>query len=176
MKRSVCLLVGVLVYLLATTACKGRNRARVQTEEETPALSSMVYMADPRASHQLLKGFHDIEQNAWRWTMGRFSVLLRPPRGAAEKGAVLQLKFVVPEAVIAKLQSTTLSATVNGALLKPETYSAPGEYTYSREVDPKLLGGEAATVDFSLDKSLPPGSADQRELGIIVTMVGFEAK
>ena len=34
----------------------------------------------------------------------------------------------------------------------------------------------AVNVDFMLDKALPPSPADNRELGVIVSSVGFEAK
>jgi len=40
-----------------------------------------------------------------------------------------------------------------------------------------LLNEEALRIDFKLDKSLPPGTGgDQRELGVIVSSVGLEAK
>ena len=66
--------------------------------------------------------------------------------------------------------------TVNGSALAPETYSKEGEFTYSREVAPNLLTGDAARVDFTLDKALAPSEADQRELGIVVNSVGLEPK
>ena len=68
---------------LAPVACKRHKRVTVLTEEEGPALASMVATADPHAAAQLLTGFYGIEQNSWRWTAGRFSVVLRPPRTAA---------------------------------------------------------------------------------------------
>ena len=52
----------------------------------------------------------------------------------------------------------------------------PGQYTYTRDVAPNLLGSEAVRIDFQLDKSLPPSSADARELGVIVASVGLDAK
>jgi hypothetical protein len=51
-----------------------------------------------------------------------------------------------------------------------------GDYTYSRDVPPELLTGDAVTVEFTLDKALPPNPSDQRELGVIVQMVGLEPK
>jgi hypothetical protein len=136
----------------------------------------MLHVADPRAGQQLVSGFHAIEQNAWRWTEEKFSVLLRPPREAAQKGALLSLKFSVPEAVSQKLGAMALEASIGGAPLGKESYTMPGEFTYSREVPAKLLAGESVRVDFALDKSLPPGEHDQRNLGVIVTAVGFETK
>ena len=108
--------------------------------------------------------------------MGQFTVALRPPRNAALKGATLHLKFTIPEAVVAKLKTMSLSASVNGTALSPETYTQPGEFDYSRDVDPKLLTGDAVNVDFTLDKFLPAGMVETRELGVIATSVGFEAK
>jgi hypothetical protein len=174
----------VFVILLAAACaaaapgCKRKQKIQVvETEEEPEAgLVSTVHVADPAAGQQLLKGFHGVEQGAWRWTMGKFSVLLRPPRTAPAKGALLQLKLAVPDPVIDKLKSVTLSATVNGVALAPETYAQPGEYTYTRDVPARALQGEAVQVDFALDRFLAPGVADARELGIVVSMVGLEPK
>jgi len=163
--------------LMAGAGCKRRDRVRIQQiEEEGPQLATAIHVADPRASAQLVSGFYDVEQNAWRWTAGKFAVILRPPRGAAQKGAVLRLKFSVPEAVIDKLKAVSLGASIDGTALSPETFTQSGEFTYQRDVPGALLARDTAKVDFSLDKSLPPGAGDQRELGVIVTSVGFEAK
>ena len=159
------------------TGCKREKKTRVEaTDEAGPTLAAVVNMADARASVQLLKGFHDVEGNAWRWTMGKFSVTLRPPLNASQKGATLVVKMSIPEAIIGQVKSTTLTANVNGAAIAGETYTKAGEYTYSRDVPASALGADAVTVDFALDKFLPPGLADQRELGVVVSSIGFEAK
>jgi hypothetical protein len=177
MKTRVLLFV-LAVACAAAPGCKRKDKIQVQETIEEPetTLVSTVHVADPAASQQLLKGFHTVEQNAWRWTMGKFSVLLRPPRTASEKGAVLQLKLAVPDPVIAKLKSVSLSASISGVALPAETYSQAGEFTYSREVPAKALQGETVQVDFALDRFLPSGAADARELGIVVSMVGLEPK
>jgi hypothetical protein len=166
-----------LTLALAPLACKGHKRATVQMiEEGPPQLATVVHMADPRAAAQLLSGFYGVEHNAWRWTAGKFSVALRPPRTAAQKGATLELKFTVPDAVIAKLKAVSLSASVNGAPLGAESYAQAGQFTYSRDVPASALTGDSVKVDFVLDKFLPPSPADQRELGVVATSVGFEPK
>jgi hypothetical protein len=175
MRRKLAAAVAVCLLL---TACKHRDRKiRVQqTEEDSVSLASVIRIGDPRAAPQLLKGFYGIEEKSWRWTMGQFTVALRPPRNAALKGATLHFKFTLPEAVLAKLKTVSLYASVSGTALSPETYTQPGEFDYSRDVDPKLLAGDAVNVDFSLDKFLPAGMVETRELGVIATSVGFEAK
>lgn len=159
------------------TGCKRAKKTRVEaTDEAGPTLASVVNMSDTRASVQLLKGFHDLEGNAWRWSMGKFSVTLRPPQNASQKGATLVVKMTIPEAIMGQVKSTTLTANVNGAPIAGETYTKAGEYTYSKDVPASALGADAVTVEFALDKFLPPGASDQRELGVVVSSIGFEAK
>ena len=164
--------------LLFLSGCKQRERKirLQQTDEDTATLASMIHMADPKIAPQLLTGFYTVESNAWRWTMGKFAVALRPPRNAAVRGATLRFKFVVPEPVLARAKKMTLTAVVSGTPLSPQTYTQPGENEYSRDVDAKLLAGEAVNVEFTLDNFVPAGVIEQRELGVIATSVGFEAK
>jgi len=169
-------MAALALTLVCAPACK-RHKVTVQTiEEPTSNLASVVATADPHAATQLLSGFYGIEQNAWRWTAGRFSVLLRPPRGAATKGAVLQLKFTIPETSMPKMKMLTLTGYVNGTPLAPETYAKAGQYTYSRDVPAALLPGDSARIDFSLDKTMMPEGADRRELGVVASMIGFQPK
>jgi hypothetical protein len=165
----------LITLLIVAPACKRRQRGS-KADEAPAGLATMVNAADPRTAAQLVKGFHSVEQNAWRWTTGDFAVTLKPPAGAAQKGATLTLKFVVADAVLAKLKSMTLSATANGEKLAPETYTKSGEYTYARDVPASALKAEVVNVEFTLDKFLPASPEDQRDLGVIMTMVGFEAK
>jgi hypothetical protein len=124
----------------------------------------------------LVSGFYPIEAGAWRWTKQRFSVLLAPPAGAAQKGAWLRVRVTAPDGLIAKLGTITLAANVSGQELAPETYSAAGAYTYERDVPANLLRGESARVDFALDKVMPPAGPELRDLGIVVTSAGLEPK
>lgn len=175
-RRALVVLLAALPLLAASSGCK-RKKVQVQaTEEEAPRMASMVHMGDPKAQAQLVSGFYDIEQNAWRWAQKKFSVALRPPLGAAQKGATLTLKYTVPDVILSKLQSITITPTVNGTALAPETISKAGDYTLTRDVASTLLTGDSARVDFALDKALAPSESDQRELGIVVLSIGLEPK
>ena len=127
-------------------------------------------------TERLLESGVGIEQGRFRWTMGQFSVNLRPPLHASERGAKLVLNLGVPEPVIQKLKSIKLSASVDGVALPEETYSKPGGFVYSRDVPAAALAKSVVTVSFALDKCLAPSDADRRELGVVMTAVGFEAK
>jgi hypothetical protein len=175
--RRLALLVACAALLAGVPGCRRHKKARIETIEESgPQLSPVINMADPHASVQLLKGFYDTEQNAWRWTKGKFSVTLRPPLSAVQKGATLEVKFAAPDAVIDKLKSFTLAANVNGTPILGETFSKAGEHVYSKDVPASAFGPDAVTVEFALDKFLTPGAVDQRELGIVVSSIGFEPK
>jgi hypothetical protein len=133
-------------------------------------------MGDRTMANQLVSGFYDVESNAWRWTMQKFAVNLRPPAHAAQQGATLELHLTVPPPSIQKLGSLTLSASIGAVPLAPETYSKAGEYTYRRDVPANVLAGDAVRIDFQLDKAVPPGDVDKRELGVVASSVGLAAK
>ncbi len=162
---------------LAAAGCKRHKVATRPTDEGAPRrLASVVAMNDARAAGQLLSGFHSVEEGAWRWTERQFSISLARPLHAEQKGATLLVKLTVPPVSIDKLKSLKLSASVNGNSLDPETYTKPGNYVYRREVPANLLGGDPMRVDFSLDKAIPPGSPDIRELGVVVLSIGLETR
>ncbi|MCE5306848.1 MAG: hypothetical protein LLG20_04345 [Acidobacteriales bacterium] len=175
--RSATLVFAAFSLVLLAGGCKRKSKQQVHVvEEEKSSISTFVHVADPRASSQLGSGFYDVEQGSWRWTGKKFSVLLAVPENPAQKKISLVFKMAVPEPVIQQLKTVTLSATVNGTPLPPETYRKPGEYVFSRELDAKVLGGSSAQVDFTLDKVLPPGANDSRALGLVATSIGFDWK
>jgi hypothetical protein len=166
----------LLLAALATSACKrsGHHPEALLNEKDAPLLS-VVKVNDPAASAQLIRGFYAPE-GAWSWTMKKFEVALKPPAGAATKGATLTLKLNIPDPIISKLGPVTLSASVNGLALPPETYSKPGEYVYTRDVSTAALQGDVVAVEFTSDKAIPPTPDDPRELALIVVSAGLEPK
>jgi hypothetical protein len=132
-------------------------------------------MSDTSAAGQLLSGFYPVEANAWRWTARKFSVLLRTPPGAAQTGGNLSLNFTIPDVSIQQLKSVTLSASVNGMMLKSQEYTAAGTQVFTADVPASMLAADSVKVDFALDKSIPPG-VDKRDLGLVAASVGLAAK
>jgi len=169
------LALAAVSLVLAAGGCKKRKVTVGATEEGTPRMMSVLNMGDPKVEPQLVKGFHGVENGAWRWTEKQFTVSLRPPAGASQKGAKLSVKLTVPPVTIEKLKTISLSATAGGIALQPETYTTPGDYIYVRDLPASALGGDALRVDFQLDKAMPPGGGDIRELGIIVLSIGLES-
>jgi hypothetical protein len=158
------------------TGCKKPKRAAAISQEDAGQLRSTVHAADAKAAAQFVRGFHEVEQNSWRWTTGRFAVTLRPPATAKSKGATLVLEFAVPDPVIEKVKTLTLAANVNGAAIAGETYTKGGSYSYRKDVPASALQDEAVGVDFALDQFIKAGEIDARELGVIVSSAGLEAK
>src|SRR5438045_5186640 len=113
--------------IIATTSCKRAPRPA----PAGPDLVSVVRVDDPIASTQLVSGFYSLEGNPWRWTAGRFSAELKPPPGAGENGAKLELKLNIPDIVIKNLGSITLTASAGGARLTPQKFTEAGNYVYA---------------------------------------------
>jgi hypothetical protein len=167
----------VIGALLLTVACRREEKIKLEaTDESQPVLASTVHAADPKTSMQLTNGFHGIEQNAWRWTMGHFAVTLQAPAGAKERGAVLVMKFSAPDVVMQKLKKTTLTALVQKTAVGTATYTSAGEQTFRADVPAALLNSDAVNVEFSLDPFLPAGALDGRELGVVFVSASLEPK
>jgi hypothetical protein len=157
---------------LAPAACKRSAKHALLAATD---LRSVVPMGDPGADGQLVAGFHSAEGNSWRWTEGKFSVILRPPPGAAVEGAKLELNLNIPDAVIQQLGAVTLSAAAAGSRLPPEKYAAAGNYVYTRNIPANALSGDSVSVEFATDKAIPAGRIEKRELAVIVTSVGLSS-
>lgn len=164
------LAVGALTGLVA---CKKKKQDVQYVEEGGSQLMSAINVSDPKAAIQLLRGFHDVENNAWRWTGPKFAVALRPPKELPAEGAKLFMEYAVPELFTQKVPETTLTIFVNGKAMVPEKISKAGSYKLERTVSTDLLKGDVVTIDFALDKFLAAGAVDQRELGLIVSAVGL---
>jgi hypothetical protein len=167
----------VMIAVLAIAGLAGcmKSKKPVQyVEEGGSQLSNAINVADPRSAIQLLRGFHDVENNAWRWTAGTFAVALRPPKETPAEVVKLSVDYVLPDVFLQKIPETTLSITVNGKPLEPEKLSKPGPGKLERAVTAAMLQGDVVTVEFSLDKFLAAGAVDQRELGLIVSAVGLQ--
>jgi hypothetical protein len=165
-----------LFVLLAIAACKRRSSAADAPAELPAELLSSLSVADPRAAAQLTHGFYALEGGSWRWTAGRFGVALAPPGGARERGARLELKLSIPAVIFERLGPMTLHASFNGEPLAPETFPAAGDFVYARDISPDLIGPDAASIEFTTSRALPPGAEDTRELALVVTHVALLPK
>ena len=173
------LIVPLLLLASFSTGCKSREPdLAAYTEEEAapPRAAAGIQVADPQAAPQLVSGWWDVEDHAWRWTARKFAVVLRAPIGAARGGATLRFRFTLPDVVFSHFKSVTLSASVAGTPLAPETYRRPGPAIYTREIPAGLLSTPGVRIDFQLDNAFSPGNGDPRELGLIAHGLRLESK
>ncbi len=168
------IVAAVATLFAAGWGCKKQQEA-AQNENLPPA--SVIIVAQPRAERQLLEGFWQLENHAWRWTKHNFSVLLMPPPGAATSGAILEFSLTVPEVIIVRRESETLSASVGGVDLPPATYTAAGVYTYKADVPAKAFAVPGPVkVSFSTDKFIRAGEVEGRELALIAKRFSLTSK
>jgi hypothetical protein len=171
------LTVALALITLALPGCRIRKKAQQnQAAVDDGQLASVVNAGDPHRAVQFVRGFYGIENQSWRWTAKNFTVTLRPVKGSDIKGAKLELKLVIPEVMFNRVGAMTVDGKVNGLDLGPETFSSAGDATYTRDVPPVVLAGDAVSFDFSVDKGLPPSEKDPRELAVIVSSVGLLPK
>jgi len=131
-------------------------------------------MADSRTADQLLFGFYQVEDGKWRWTAREFSAALKPPEGAEQRGATLELQVFIPDSQIESLGPMTLSAVTDGYELDPETFSKGGTYVYSRTIPGAALATSLLPVKFSFDKAREPYSGDGRQLAAVVSQIQLQ--
>lgn len=166
----------ILVAALAACLVGCKRREGAATIEGQAPLQSAIRASNLRTEGQFSRGFHQLESGAWRWTMRTFSVTLKPPSGAAAKGATLKLEMTLPEALMTKTGAITLSAQAGDQKLADKTFDKQGAASYEADVPAAVLVGDSLRIDFTLDKFLAAGAADQRELGVIVSAASLTAK
>jgi hypothetical protein len=135
-------------------------RADVMIERK-PVLTDLPMNA-PEAEQQIVSGVYDLENGQWRWMSESAVILLKPP----EEPAPLWVRFFIPEPAHAR----RVTVELNGQVVASETYPGPG--TYSLSSQPWSPSGESVQVTIKVDKTFSTQS-DRRQLGLILTEVGF---
>ena len=169
-------IIAIAVALTLTSGC-GREKIKLEpTDESAPVIASTVNAADPNSSVQLVKGFHKVEYNSWRWTMGKFVVTLQPPPDGKQRGADLVLKFTIPESVINQVKSTTISMLVQNTPIVKQTYNAAGAYTLRGRSQQLFWGKKRSTLSVSWTHILRPALWMRANSASFSFPPGFEAK
>jgi len=130
--------------------------------ERKPALTDLPMNA-PLAEQQIVGGIYQLESGQWRWMGQTATILLKPP----SQPTPVTVHFTIP--AVSPARQVTVG--LNDHPIASRTYSAPGTYTLSSS--PIKPDGDTAKLTVTVDKSFSvPG--DSRQLGIILTNVGFE--
>jgi tRNA (mo5U34)-methyltransferase len=124
---------------------------------------------EPITRGRLLKGWHALEPDGWRWTERKFSVSFQ--NQPVSRSRRLELRFHVPEAILASRNPVRLCAVANGTSLPPVQYREAGSQVYSAEVPAEVCASGRVDVEFEVDRAVESSGADQRELALIVTSV-----
>jgi hypothetical protein len=133
--------------------------------------AARIPMGDVHLDSQL-SGFYPPEDD-FRWTKRAFSAQMTLPEPDGNEAQLL-VRVYVPDVIIQKLGSQTLSARFAGHALAPETWKQPGQYVYRRKLQPDWLKAGKTQIDFSLEKAIPAATVEPRELGIVVREIAIE--
>jgi hypothetical protein len=139
-----------------------------------PAPASRITTGDPRCAAQL-DGFHQIEEEGWRWSSKKFAATLGMPARRQAGGLQLILSFYLPDTLIRKLGPVTLTARLGGGVIARQVYSQPGARQLAARLDGVILDPRRNTFQFELDKCVGPTPDDKRQLGLIVSSIAINA-
>ena len=136
-----------------------------------PPEMSELNLGDVRSKAQLVSGWYGIEEGGWRWMSKQAEAVLRVP---TETAPVFEMQLFFPPDFMQRTGgAVTVSVRLDGRLLTRETYLHPGGYRLEKSVPREQLTGPDARVTFQLDRAMPPSASDQRELGAVVSRLGF---
>ncbi|MEZ5401181.1 MAG: glycosyltransferase family 39 protein [Bryobacteraceae bacterium] len=126
---------------------------------------SWLPMNAPEAEAQIISGVYGLEGGAWRWT-GRRAVFTMALPPAPEH-------FVANFRIVDQMAGRKVRLSLDGGVVAEAEYPAAGEYTL-RSAAPVGPRASASTVTLEVSEAFRvPG--DQRELGLILTGIGYRA-
>jgi hypothetical protein len=133
----------------------------VEVAERHPTLAYLPMNA-PEAADQIVSGIYSLEDHRFRWMSRAAVVALKSPQAALP----LRVTFTIPP----QARARRVALLLDGREVASQTYPAPG--TYTLESPPVRAAGAVAMVEIAIDQTFfaPP---DSRELGIVLTGVGF---
>ena len=126
------------------------------------SLATMMAAAAPAAAQQIVSGVYQLENGQWRWMSQTAVIMLKPPPQPSR----LEIRFTIPDQSPAR----QVNVDLNNQRVASQVYPSPGAYTLT--TPPLKPEGDSTTVTVTVDKvfSVP---TDRRQLGIILTEVGF---
>jgi hypothetical protein len=134
-----------------------------QVIERKPALSDLPMNA-PEAEQQIVSGVYPLEGQS-RWMSQTAVILLKSPAQLSP----LTVRFFIPDLAPAR----RVTVTLNDQVVASETYPQSGSYSLASS--PVRPDGDTAKVTIAVDKTFST-QADRRQLGILLTSIGFGSR
>jgi hypothetical protein len=139
------------------------DRLRAEMVADRHPTLEYLPMSAPEATAQIVSGVSGVEGNGYRWMSRRATFLLKNPAAPAP----LRVVFAIPGQAPAR----KVTLRLDGREVAAASYPEPGSYVLATAL-PVRGAGESAAVEIEIDRTFSaPG--DSRELGIVLTAVGF---
>jgi hypothetical protein len=156
---------------LTTGDTKKSNPHTAKNDERAFCLARSQRLVDRSLAPRLLRGWHQLEGNSWRWTSRAFAVEL--PQPEQHSTATLEMDFVYPDQLKERIGKLRISARIEDTAFRELEYSSTGPHYYRIRVPEGLPDRSTVLAEFELNGAIPPDSGDIRERGIIVPNSGF---
>ena len=138
------------------------DRLRAELVIERKPVLTDLRMNAPEAEQQIVSGIYQLENAEWRWMAKTAVLLLKPPPAPRP----LIVRFFVPETVPGR----HIRVSINDQFVAKTDVLGPGTFTIATL--PNQPEGDTAKITVEVDKTISSQS-DSRELGVILTEVGF---
>ena len=138
-----------------------------------PAELSYLNLGDIRTRPQLLSGWYAVEDGGWRWMAKEAKVELRRPADP-QPGFEVEL-FFPPDYMKRVGGFVTVYVTLNDQPLIRQSYAQAGGHRLAAPVPRERLASPVVRVGIRLSRAMPPSGSEQRELGAVVSRLGFVA-
>ena len=152
-----------------------RAGCRVDSDPVNPEADERMFVLlksrrrHPELHVRPLGGWHEIEQDQWRWTAKRFSIEVTLPE--TEHAAEFALRFTVPEAVLANQDGVRVACHFDRTFLGAIRCDKPEPIEFRGVFPPSAAPGSVLRLDFTVDSSYESASDDVRDLGVIVPLL-----
>jgi hypothetical protein len=147
------------------------RRGAAAGSDHHAGLRSYLNLADIRTKSQLIDGWYSLEDGAWRWMSGRAEAVLAAPQKCPVRFE-MQVYFP-PDHMRRAGGPVTVSVLINCRSLGQQTYSEPGGYRLEFAVPAQTIGDRTAQVSIRCSRAVAPSKTDLRELGAVVSALGF---
>ncbi len=159
---------GWLVRSTRTVGCLEDSNPVESAADERMFVLARSRFRFPELHLRLLKGFHAIERESWRWTAKEFGIEVTLPPTC--KFTNFALKLFVPDFLARESSPVKVHCSSEGEQAGTLTLDSPGLIEFRGIFSPRMLQKAAVPLEFEVESSyVAPG--DRRELGILIPLL-----
>jgi hypothetical protein len=152
-----------------------RTGCLVDSDPASPEADERIYVLlksrirHPELYARPLEGWHEVEQDKWRWTAKRFSIEVTLP--STERPAEFALRLRVPEMILADQNHVSVSCRIDRSVVGTMQCDRADVVEFRGRFPESAAPGSIVRLDFSVESSYQSTAGDTRDLGIAIPLL-----